>query len=138
SWNSPLGRGLFPPPSRNCPGARGEGDLTEAAGSGGAPAAEAVTVAGTAGRKERPPASGPRELRSLLSPLPSAWLARPGGRGEGVGLSVLRGNGAREAQGPAAASAPLLPTAGKAAENSSRGAQAPYSAKSLCAPSSLS
>ena len=44
------GGGLFPPPSRNCPGARGEGDLTEAAGSGGAPAAEAVTVAGTAGR----------------------------------------------------------------------------------------
>ncbi|TEA23284.1 hypothetical protein DBR06_SOUSAS5510112, partial [Sousa chinensis] len=43
-------RGLFPPPSRNCPGARGEGDLTEAAGSGGAPAAEAVTVERTAGQ----------------------------------------------------------------------------------------
>ena len=52
-------RGLFPPPSRNCPGARGEGDLTEAAVSGGAPAAEAMTVAGTAGR-----VSGRR---------PSAW-----------------------------------------------------------------
>ena len=100
-------------------------------GRGSLPPAAAV-------QKERPPASGPRELRSLLSPLASAWLARPGGRGEGVGLSVLRGNGAREAQGPAAASAPLLPTAGKAAENSSRGAQAPYSAESLCAPSSLS
>ena len=48
--NSRLGWGLFPPPSQNCPGARGEGNLTEAAGSGGAPAAEAVTVAGTAGR----------------------------------------------------------------------------------------
>ncbi|TEA36792.1 hypothetical protein DBR06_SOUSAS310216, partial [Sousa chinensis] len=45
-----LARGLFPPPSRNCPGARGEGSLTEAAGSGGAPAAKAATVAGTAGR----------------------------------------------------------------------------------------
>ncbi|TKC33502.1 hypothetical protein EI555_006446, partial [Monodon monoceros] len=43
-------RGLFPPPSRNCPGGRGEGGLTEAAGSGGAPAAEAATVVGTAGR----------------------------------------------------------------------------------------
>ncbi len=55
----PARAGLFPPPSRNCPGARGEGHLTEAAGSGGAPAAEAVTVAGTAGR-----VSGRR---------PSAW-----------------------------------------------------------------
>ncbi|TEA37653.1 hypothetical protein DBR06_SOUSAS5310098, partial [Sousa chinensis] len=43
-------RGLFPPPSRNCPGARGEGGLTEAASSGGAPAAEAATILGTAGR----------------------------------------------------------------------------------------
>ncbi|TEA31983.1 hypothetical protein DBR06_SOUSAS15210020, partial [Sousa chinensis] len=43
-------QGLFPPPSRNCPGARGEGGLTEAANSGGAPAAEAVTVVGTLGR----------------------------------------------------------------------------------------
>ncbi|TEA41428.1 hypothetical protein DBR06_SOUSAS37910003, partial [Sousa chinensis] len=42
-------RGLFPPPSRNCPGARGEGGLTEAASSGGDPAAEAATVGGTAG-----------------------------------------------------------------------------------------
>ncbi|TEA29435.1 hypothetical protein DBR06_SOUSAS8610127, partial [Sousa chinensis] len=42
--------GLFPPPSRNCPRARGEGGLTEAAGSGGAPVAEAGTVVGTAGR----------------------------------------------------------------------------------------
>ena len=167
-----LAQGLFPPLSRNCPGARGEGDLTEAAGSGGAPAPEAMTVVGTAGRvsgrphsawsgaraaaqdqllrgrgslppaaavqKERPSASGPGELRSLLSPLPSAWLAGPGVHGEGLGLSVLRGNVAREAQGPAAASAPLLPTAGKAAEISSRDAQAPYSAESLCDPSSLS
>ncbi|TEA35672.1 hypothetical protein DBR06_SOUSAS1110016, partial [Sousa chinensis] len=46
----PAARGLFPPPSGNCPGARGEGGLTEAAGSGGAPAAEAATVVGTAGR----------------------------------------------------------------------------------------
>ena len=45
-----LAQGLFPPLSRNCPGARGEGDLTEAAGSGGAPAPEAMTVVGTAGR----------------------------------------------------------------------------------------
>ncbi|TEA25661.1 hypothetical protein DBR06_SOUSAS2510082, partial [Sousa chinensis] len=43
-------RGLFPLPSRNFPGARGEGGLTEAAGSGGAPAAEAATIVGTAGR----------------------------------------------------------------------------------------
>ncbi|TEA36406.1 hypothetical protein DBR06_SOUSAS16310023, partial [Sousa chinensis] len=42
-------RGLFPPLSWNCPGARGEGSLTEAAGSGGAPGAEAATVVGTAG-----------------------------------------------------------------------------------------
>ena len=112
-----MARGLFPPPSLKCPGARGEGGLTEAAGSGGSPAAEVATVLGIAGQvsgrrpsawsgaraaeqdqllrgrgslppasavqKERPPASGPRELRSLLSPLPSAWLAGPGGRGEG-------------------------------------------------------
>ena len=45
-----LARGLFPPPSLNCPGARGEGGLTEAASPGGAPAAEATTVLGTAGR----------------------------------------------------------------------------------------
>ncbi|TEA34763.1 hypothetical protein DBR06_SOUSAS46610001, partial [Sousa chinensis] len=44
-----LARGLFPPPSLNCPGAREEGGLTEAAGSGGAPAAKAMTVLGTAG-----------------------------------------------------------------------------------------
>ncbi|TEA40349.1 hypothetical protein DBR06_SOUSAS26010005, partial [Sousa chinensis] len=43
-------RGLFPPSSRNCPRAQGEGGLTEAAGSGGALAAEAATVMGTAGR----------------------------------------------------------------------------------------
>ncbi|TEA31546.1 hypothetical protein DBR06_SOUSAS9110073, partial [Sousa chinensis] len=43
-------QGLFPPPSRNCPGAQGEGSLTEAASSGGALAAEAATVVGTAGR----------------------------------------------------------------------------------------
>ncbi|TEA30131.1 hypothetical protein DBR06_SOUSAS53610002, partial [Sousa chinensis] len=43
-------RGLFTPPSGNCPGARAEGGLTEAAGFGGAPAPEATTVAGTAGR----------------------------------------------------------------------------------------
>ncbi|TEA24025.1 hypothetical protein DBR06_SOUSAS18310039, partial [Sousa chinensis] len=43
-------RGLFPPPSRNCPGVRGEGGLTEATGSGGAPVAKAATVMGTAGR----------------------------------------------------------------------------------------
>ncbi|TEA40907.1 hypothetical protein DBR06_SOUSAS49210003, partial [Sousa chinensis] len=43
-----LARGLFPPPSLNCPGARTEGSLTEAAGSGGAPAAKAMTVLGTA------------------------------------------------------------------------------------------
>ncbi|TEA39743.1 hypothetical protein DBR06_SOUSAS31510012, partial [Sousa chinensis] len=42
-------RGLFPPPSRNCPGARGKGSLTEDAGSGVAPAAEATTVGGTVG-----------------------------------------------------------------------------------------
>ncbi|TEA30234.1 hypothetical protein DBR06_SOUSAS12710009, partial [Sousa chinensis] len=42
--------GLFLPLSRNCPGARGEGGLIEAAGSGGALAAEAATVVGTAGR----------------------------------------------------------------------------------------
>ena len=34
----------------NCPRARGEGRLTEAAGSGGAPPAEAATVLGTAGQ----------------------------------------------------------------------------------------
>ncbi|TEA33457.1 hypothetical protein DBR06_SOUSAS8010364, partial [Sousa chinensis] len=45
-----LARGLFPPPSLNCPGARGEGGLTEVAGSGGPPAAEAATVLGTAGQ----------------------------------------------------------------------------------------
>ncbi|TEA37297.1 hypothetical protein DBR06_SOUSAS6710031, partial [Sousa chinensis] len=43
-------RGLFPPPSWNCPGAREEGGLTEAAGSGGAPVAKATTVMWTAGR----------------------------------------------------------------------------------------
>eukprot|EP00069_Balaena_mysticetus_P006124 bmy_18404T0 len=43
-------RGLFPPSSLKCPGARGEIGLTEAASSGGAPAAEAATVLGTAGR----------------------------------------------------------------------------------------
>ncbi|TEA09894.1 hypothetical protein DBR06_SOUSAS12110002, partial [Sousa chinensis] len=42
--------GLFPPPSWNCHRARGEGGLNEAASSGGAPAAEAATVLGTAGR----------------------------------------------------------------------------------------
>ncbi|TEA40694.1 hypothetical protein DBR06_SOUSAS9410070, partial [Sousa chinensis] len=42
--------GLFPPPSWNCPVARGEVGLTEASGSGGAPAAEATTVMGTACR----------------------------------------------------------------------------------------
>ena len=164
-------QGLFPPPSRNCPGARGEGDLTEAAGCGGAPVDEAATVLGTAGRvsgrrpsswscarasaqdellrgrgslppvaavqKERPSASGPGELRSLLSLLPLAWLAGPGGRGEWVGLSVLRGNGEREAQGLVGASAPLPLTAGKKAENANPGSQAPCSAESLCAPSSL-
>ncbi|TEA35138.1 hypothetical protein DBR06_SOUSAS49310002, partial [Sousa chinensis] len=46
----PAARGLFPSPSRNCPGARGEGGLTEAARSGGAPAAEAATVVCTTGR----------------------------------------------------------------------------------------
>ncbi|TEA26008.1 hypothetical protein DBR06_SOUSAS3210062, partial [Sousa chinensis] len=46
----PPARGLFPPPSRNCPGALGEGGLTEAAGSGGAMVAEAVTVVRMAGR----------------------------------------------------------------------------------------
>ena len=45
-----LARGLFPLPSLNCPRARGEGGLTEAAGSGGAPAAKATTVLGTTGR----------------------------------------------------------------------------------------
>ncbi|TEA32462.1 hypothetical protein DBR06_SOUSAS8110006, partial [Sousa chinensis] len=45
-----LARGLFPPLSLNCPGARGKGGLTEPAGYGGAPAAEAVTVLGTTGR----------------------------------------------------------------------------------------
>ncbi|TEA35702.1 hypothetical protein DBR06_SOUSAS1110051, partial [Sousa chinensis] len=43
-------RGLFPLQSRNCPRARGEGGLTEAAGSGGAPAAKAATVLGTTGQ----------------------------------------------------------------------------------------
>ncbi|TEA39816.1 hypothetical protein DBR06_SOUSAS4610048, partial [Sousa chinensis] len=33
-----------------CPGARGEGGLTKAAGSGGTPPAEAATVLGTAGQ----------------------------------------------------------------------------------------
>ncbi|TEA35675.1 hypothetical protein DBR06_SOUSAS1110021, partial [Sousa chinensis] len=45
-----LDRGLFHPPLWNCPRAREEGGLTEAAGSGGAPVAEAATVLGTAGR----------------------------------------------------------------------------------------
>ena len=45
-----LARGLLPPPSLNCSGARGEGSLTEAAGVGGAPAAEAATALGTAGQ----------------------------------------------------------------------------------------
>ena len=44
-----LAQGLILPPSLNCPGARGEGGLTEAASSGGAPAAEATTVLGTTG-----------------------------------------------------------------------------------------
>ncbi|TEA32548.1 hypothetical protein DBR06_SOUSAS4910035, partial [Sousa chinensis] len=44
-----LARGLFPQPSLNCSGAQGEGGLTEAAGSGRAPAAKATTVLGTAG-----------------------------------------------------------------------------------------
>ncbi|TEA39132.1 hypothetical protein DBR06_SOUSAS13510043, partial [Sousa chinensis] len=43
-------RGLFPLPSQNCPGARGEGGLTEAASSEGAPEAEATTVLKTTGR----------------------------------------------------------------------------------------
>ncbi|TEA28754.1 hypothetical protein DBR06_SOUSAS24510006, partial [Sousa chinensis] len=43
-----LAWGLFVPPSLNCPGAREEGGLTEAAGSVGAPPAEAATVLGTA------------------------------------------------------------------------------------------
>ncbi|TEA30172.1 hypothetical protein DBR06_SOUSAS4810043, partial [Sousa chinensis] len=43
-------QGLFPPPSGNCPGARGEGGLTEAASSGGVPPAKAATVLGTAGQ----------------------------------------------------------------------------------------
>ncbi|TEA25005.1 hypothetical protein DBR06_SOUSAS6510038, partial [Sousa chinensis] len=43
-------RGLFPPPSWNCPGTRGEGGFTEAAGSGGAPAAKAATVMRPVGR----------------------------------------------------------------------------------------
>ncbi|TEA41941.1 hypothetical protein DBR06_SOUSAS19910003, partial [Sousa chinensis] len=42
-------QGLFPPLSRNCPRARGEGGLTEAASSGGAPVPEAATVVGTVG-----------------------------------------------------------------------------------------
>ncbi|TEA38892.1 hypothetical protein DBR06_SOUSAS610273, partial [Sousa chinensis] len=45
-----LAQGLFPPLSLNCPGAQGEGDLTEAAGSGWASAAEAATVLGTTGQ----------------------------------------------------------------------------------------
>ncbi|TEA34455.1 hypothetical protein DBR06_SOUSAS23310013, partial [Sousa chinensis] len=45
-----VARGLLLPPSLNCPGARGEGSLTEAAGSGGAPPAKAATVLGTTGR----------------------------------------------------------------------------------------
>ncbi|TEA32519.1 hypothetical protein DBR06_SOUSAS4910002, partial [Sousa chinensis] len=45
-----LTQGLFPPSSLNCPGSQGEGGLTEAAGSGKAPAAEAATVLGTAGQ----------------------------------------------------------------------------------------
>ncbi|TEA29170.1 hypothetical protein DBR06_SOUSAS29910003, partial [Sousa chinensis] len=43
-------QGIFPPPSWNCPGAREEGGLTEADGSGGALMAEATTVMGMAGR----------------------------------------------------------------------------------------
>ncbi|TEA35363.1 hypothetical protein DBR06_SOUSAS28410013, partial [Sousa chinensis] len=43
-------RGLFPPPSRNCPGAQGVGSLTEATSSGGALADEAATVPGIAGQ----------------------------------------------------------------------------------------
>ena len=49
-----LAWGLVPPLSLNCPGAQGEGGLTEAAGSGGAPAAKAMTVLGTAGRITHP------------------------------------------------------------------------------------
>ncbi|TEA34781.1 hypothetical protein DBR06_SOUSAS11910001, partial [Sousa chinensis] len=45
-----LAWGLFPLLSLNFPRARGEGGLTEAAGSGGVPAAKAVTLLGTAGR----------------------------------------------------------------------------------------
>ncbi|KAM9040316.1 uncharacterized protein AAG666_008736 [Megaptera novaeangliae] len=82
-------RGLFPPPSRNCPGARGEGDLTEAAGSGGAPAAEAVTVVGTAGR----PADKSQTVRNrrlevlilqvgILSVQRLEWRARAPGDGK--------------------------------------------------------
>ncbi|TEA26033.1 hypothetical protein DBR06_SOUSAS21510004, partial [Sousa chinensis] len=43
-------QGLFLPPSWNFPRARGEGGLTEAASTGGAPAAEGTTVMQTAGR----------------------------------------------------------------------------------------
>ena len=68
-------RGLFPPPSLKCPGARGEGGLTEAAGSGGAPAAKATTVLGTAGR-----VSGRR---------PSSWS----GARASVQDQLLRGRG---------------------------------------------
>ncbi|TEA28558.1 hypothetical protein DBR06_SOUSAS2010198, partial [Sousa chinensis] len=45
-----LARGLFPLPSLNFPGARGEGGLTEAAGSGGASPAKTMTILGTAGQ----------------------------------------------------------------------------------------
>ncbi|TEA33664.1 hypothetical protein DBR06_SOUSAS12810005, partial [Sousa chinensis] len=44
-----LAQALFVPPSLNCPRARGEGGLTEAASSGGSPPAEATTVLGTTG-----------------------------------------------------------------------------------------
>ena len=45
-----LARGLFPLPLLNCPRAREEGGLTEAAVSGGSPTAEAVTILETVGR----------------------------------------------------------------------------------------
>ncbi|TEA30065.1 hypothetical protein DBR06_SOUSAS27110002, partial [Sousa chinensis] len=43
-------RGLFPLPSQNCPRGRGEGSLTEAAGSAGSPVPEAMSVMRTTGR----------------------------------------------------------------------------------------
>ncbi|TEA29433.1 hypothetical protein DBR06_SOUSAS8610123, partial [Sousa chinensis] len=43
-------RGLFPPAITELPQSPRGGGLTEAAGSGGAPVAEAATVGGTAGR----------------------------------------------------------------------------------------